>query len=218
MEREKEKIYFNYNEFKDNFQRDFLNYKEVNNFHDALPKDFAVKQKTLYEWCIKNITIIYHGSSSIYEADLEASENSPYGIIDEVQEKVNFNEQLSEKYNQTFSRIIEYLNKIIDSDIENLDIDEANRLPEIDLTSQKEQIRLMFDLGIIKHLQSEYPHLKSSNNLTSNLISKILKLKNSSIQPSINDLLNNNNVTKNYPKETLKTKAIIDKLKSNELI
>lgn len=101
-------------------------------------------------------------------------------------------------------------------EIDNLSQD----LPEIDLSTQKEQIRLLYDLGVIEYLQEKYPAtLKGNNSQMAHLISQILKLKRdttNSIQPNINALLNNNYGDK-YPKETTKTRSIIDTLDSNEL-
>jgi len=95
---------------------------------------------------------------------------------------------------------------------------ELNMLPDIDLTTQKEQIRLLYDLGVINFLVKKYPKtLKNNNSQFAILISKILKENNTSIQPSLSALLNDNG-NKNYPKETKRTKAIMDKLKSNESI
>ena len=71
-------------------------------------------------------------------------------------------------------------------------------------------------MGIIDFLQKKYPKtLNNKKSQVAQLISKILKLKYGSVQPSINELLSDK-VGKNYPKETPKTKAIIDKLNANE--
>ncbi len=92
-------------------------------------------------------------------------------------------------------------------------------LPEIELTTQKEQIRLLYELGVIEFLQNKYPAtLKGNNNQISKLISQILRLEQSSIQPTVNALLTDTASSRNYPKETKKTKAIIDQLNSNESI
>ena len=96
---------------------------------------------------------------------------------------------------------------------------ETTDLPEIELTTQKEQIRLFYELGVIEFLQNKYPAtLKGNNNQISKLISQILKLEQPNIQPTVNALLTNTASNKNYPKETKKTKAIIDQLNSNESI
>jgi len=110
----------------------------------------------------------------------------------------------------------EWFNEITDSLIISKSSSNASDLPEIDLTTQKEQIRLIYDLGIIDFLQKKYPKtLNNKKSQVAQLISKILKLKYGSVQPSINELLSDK-VGKNYPKETPKTKAIIDKLNANE--
>ena len=96
--------------------------------------------------------------------------------------------------------------------------DTSNNLPEIELKTQQEQIRLLYDLGIIDFLQNQKfkATLNGNVNQTANLISKILRLNSTSIQPTLNALLSNN-VNKNYPKETARTKAIINQLNANEL-
>ncbi len=95
--------------------------------------------------------------------------------------------------------------------------DTSNNLPEIELKTQKEQIRLLYDLGVIDFLQKEFEEtLKGNVYQTADLLAKILKLKQNSIQPTLNALLSDN-VNKNYPKETARTKAIIDQLNANKL-
>ncbi len=112
--------------------------------------------------------------------------------------------------------LVEWFNEIKGSLIISKSSLNASDLPEIDLTTQKEQIRLIYDLGIIDFLQNKYPKtLNNNNSQVAHLVSKILKLKYISVQPSINELLSDK-VGKNYPKETSKTKAIIDKLNANE--
>jgi hypothetical protein len=96
-------------------------------------------------------------------------------------------------------------------------IDRIIGLPEIELNTQKEQIGLMYELGIIEYLQVKYPAtLKGNNNQTAKLISQILRVQQNSIQPTVNALLNKNKEDKNSLKESNKIKAIIDLLNSNE--
>jgi len=96
-------------------------------------------------------------------------------------------------------------------------INENNDLPEIELKTQKEQIRLLHELGIIDFLIGKYPAtLKGNNNQVSDLLSKVLKLTTKNIQPTVNALLTDNIKSKNYPNKTSSINAIIDKLNSNE--
>jgi hypothetical protein len=96
-------------------------------------------------------------------------------------------------------------------------IDKIIGLPEIELKTQKEQIGLLYELGIIEYLQDKYKAtLKGNNNQTSKLISQILRLQHNSIQPTVNALLNKNTASPNSLKESIKIKAIIDFLNSNE--
>lgn len=90
------------------------------------------------------------------------------------------------------------------------DQEEEIEIPPIELKTQKEQIRLLYELGVIDFLREKYPNkLNSSNNQIAVLLSQILKLERTSVQPTLNALLSNNSSNKNYPKETEKTKAII---------
>ena len=97
--------------------------------------------------------------------------------------------------------LVEWFNEIKGSLIISKSSLNASDLPEIDLTTQKEQIRLIYDLGIIDFLQNKYPKtLNNNNSQVAHLVSKILKLKYISVQPSINELLSDK-VGKNYPKK-----------------
>jgi hypothetical protein len=99
-----------------------------------------------------------------------------------------------------------------------IEIENTKKLPEIELKTQKEQIGLLYELGVIGFLQDKYSNtLKGNNNQTAKLIAQILKLERSSIQPTVNALLNNN-TDKNSLKESNKIKAIIDLLNSNQSI
>lgn len=94
---------------------------------------------------------------------------------------------------------------------------EIIELPYLELKTQKDQIRLLYDLGVIDFLQNNYKStLKNNNNQTAHLLAQILKLSKGSIQPTINALLNDDPSSKNYPKESNETKGIIDKLNSAE--
>jgi hypothetical protein len=92
-------------------------------------------------------------------------------------------------------------------------------VPEIELKTQKEQIRLLYDLGVIDFLQSKFPSLKNNNQATAHLLSQILKMKpdNKSIQPNLNALLTENFASDKYISESANTKAIITRLNANEL-
>jgi hypothetical protein len=94
---------------------------------------------------------------------------------------------------------------------------EIIELPYLELKTQKDQIRLLYDLGVIDFLRDRYKEtLSNNNNQTAHLLAQILKLSKSSIQPTVNALLNDDPKNKNYPKESNETKGIIDKLNSAE--
>ncbi len=153
-----------------------------------------------------------------------AAQNVPFERFIEV-EKMRFEKKFKPlKQDPNYAIIghwIYFLDKKLKDNIEVKPNDEVKTentdLPEIELKTQKEQIRLLYDLGIIDFLQKEFEEtLKGNENQTASLIAKILKLKTTSIQPTLNALLSNN-VNKNYPSKTPTTKAIIDKLNANKL-
>jgi hypothetical protein len=90
-------------------------------------------------------------------------------------------------------------------------------LPELELSTQKDQIRLLYELGVIEFLQDKYEEsLKNNINQTAHLLAQILNLNRGSVQPTLNALLTDNSNNRNYPKKTNAIKAIIDKLNSLE--
>lgn len=96
-------------------------------------------------------------------------------------------------------------------------IEDQNDLPEIMLKTQTEQIRLLYDLGVIHFLRGKYDKALTNNNQTAKLIAQILKLNSTSVQPTVNALINDDAISKHYPKKTPLTKAIIDKLEASKL-
>lgn len=94
-------------------------------------------------------------------------------------------------------------------------IGEQIEIYDLELSTQNEQIRLLYDLGIIDHLKQTYPESFRHVNPLAKVIAIILKLNHTSISPSLSALINDN-ANKNYPKETPKTKALIDQLNANE--
>jgi hypothetical protein len=173
------------------------------NFEEVSTTDSDINM--LYELWLKNESqVINSWLSNIY----------PNG--DEKKIKIKDSERIEiTKYQSFIYQSLEEINLSSSSEI----IDTSKDLPEIDLTTQKEQIRILYELGIIEHLQNKYKNsLKGSINQTANLISKFLKLERSSVQPTLNALLNDDAKNKNYPKMTQSVKSIIDKLYSNESI
>jgi len=119
-------------------------------------------------------------------------------------------------FNHYKSAVIALLGKEIKQEVESVKLENLH-LPDLELKTQKDQIRLLYDLGVISFLQNKYEAtLKNNNNQTAHLLAQILKLSKSSIQPTVNALLNDDPRSKNYPKESNETKAIIDKLYSAE--
>lgn len=137
-----------------------------------------------------------------------------YSETDLLEKSNDYQKHLQEKRENIYCNLISEIQGLTPQQTSE---DTLNNLPEFELKTQQEQIRLLHDIGVIEFLQDKFKAtLKGNNNQTAELIAKFLKLKSTSIQPTINALLSNN-VNKNYPKETPRTKAIIDLLNANEL-
>jgi hypothetical protein len=136
------------------------------------------------------------------------------------------NENSKHKFLQHFSNYgIPFVKKI--SNRFNLGIEEIKRkdevlktentdLPEIELKFKNEQIRLLYDLGVIDYLHDKFVSLKDNKSQTARLISQILKLPYTTVQPTINSLLSDYH-DNHFPNKTVRTKAIIDQLNANKL-
>lgn len=110
-----------------------------------------------------------------------------------------------------------------DDEDENLTEEESsealNLIPEVELTKQKEQIRLLYELGVIEFLINRYPNsLKNSKNQTAQLIARILKVGGTSVQPTLNALLNDDASSDKYPKRSTSVDLIIKALNAAESI
>jgi hypothetical protein len=97
--------------------------------------------------------------------------------------------------------------------------EELNLIPEVELTKQKEQIRLLHELGVIEFLIDRYPNsLKNSKNQTAQLIARILRVGGTSVQPTLNALLNDDASSDKYPKLSTSVNLIIKALNAAESI
>jgi hypothetical protein len=95
---------------------------------------------------------------------------------------------------------------------------ESEIIDFIDLKTQKEQIRLLYDLGIIHFLKDKYPKSTKVDNALAGLIASILRVQKTSIYSSLSYLLKDDASNKNYPKQTERTKEIIRLLNANEQV
>jgi hypothetical protein len=82
----------------------------------------------------------------------------------------------------------------------------------ITLKTQKDKIRLVFELGIIEALVTKFPDLKGNGHKISKVLANLLDLNYSSIQPIVRVLLNDTINDKNYPKITKSIKDYISSL------
>jgi hypothetical protein len=88
-------------------------------------------------------------------------------------------------------------------------------LPEIVLKSQKEKIRLLYDLGVIDFLQEKWPNALKNPNRVAQLIADMYGFQRRSIASSVRLLLKEEQGD-HYPAPTKRTKAIIAQLNASE--
>lgn len=88
---------------------------------------------------------------------------------------------------------------------------EINPPSEIEILKQKDKVRLIYELGIIKHLENEYPYIKGNAQRITHLLMQFLDIQESSLQPIVNALNTENTSNKNYPQLTQLVKSVINK-------
>jgi hypothetical protein len=133
---------------------------------------------------------------------------------DLLHELINYQKHLQVKRENIYSNLISEIQGLTPQ--QTLE-DTSNNLPEIELKFKTEQIRLLYDLGVIDFLQDKFKStLRGNKSQTAKLISQILKLQYNIVQPTINSLLSNHH-DNHFPNKTARTKAIIDQLNANEL-
>lgn len=88
---------------------------------------------------------------------------------------------------------------------------EQNIQTENELTTQKDKVALLKELGIIDFLQDRYPYLKKNGQRTTKLLMQFLDIPYTSLQPIINELFNESTSNKNYPKLTPKVLSVVNK-------
>jgi hypothetical protein len=137
-----------------------------------------------------------------------------YSEKDLLFELINYQKHLQVKRENIYSNLISEIKGLTPQ--QTLE-DTSNNLPEIELKFKTEQIRLLYDLGVIEFLQDKFKvSLKGNKSQTAKLISQILKLPYTTVQPTINSLLSDYH-DNHFPKKTARTKAIIDQLDANKL-
>lgn len=174
----------------------------VENYASQLSAD---KQIDLYEGLRQNELYCYTKYSRANQYKGSESFN-----LDEHNTKIAF-------YNLMLDRLYKLNNT---NQVNSIDIEPPldNGLSEFELRTQKDQIRLLYDLGVLKYLRDKYPNSLKSNNQLAELIGKVLKLGQTSIVPTINALMNENFSDKNYASKTPRTSAIIEVLNAKEKI
>ena len=200
-------------------------------FTDALIEE-PKKTKQIIDSAIKRLIPIRQDAQEFLDynhSDDETFDDETIEEFEEYQKTISANKEIVKfslfTLNGVLEKLLTYSNyKSIDSIFESNNLSnedlkentESSIFPEIDLTTQKESLRLLYDLGVLDFLKTKYPQTFRSNHQLSNLLEKILQIKKDSLQGSTNDLLNENTGSKNYPKESKKTKSIMDSLNSSE--
>lgn len=88
---------------------------------------------------------------------------------------------------------------------------EDSDLPEIELKTIPERVRLLIELGVIDFLENKYPNLKGNKKKMTELLMQFMNVKYGSLQPIVNakDYDDENHLKK--PKLTKKVQNVINK-------
>jgi len=120
----------------------------------------------------------------------------------EEKEEIDLNKWLMEPYLSSYNKIILFL------ETRKLELEPALSISEpLDLSensSAVEKIIYLNELGIIDFLRNKTEFM-SSTNLMATFLSAITSEKASTLQTSLNRLINNDNEDKNHPYRTIKT-------------
>lgn len=190
------KLYFSSNDFKDNFDNDFKEFREI--FNDADIQDYVKQNISLYNACIDNVTYITFDDGGVFIRADYLGENivpeirplikTPENGIDEIRRK-----QLL----YTFTSILKFLKSKLISDRK---IADTKPEPLLDFSNAKgtEKIVMLQQLGIIDFLKQQQPFIQSTNKLAG-VISGITGEKAITIQSYINPMNDERTSQKNNP-------------------
>jgi hypothetical protein len=97
----------------------------------------------------------------------------------------------------------------------NEDLIEEVELPNIELSTIPDRVRLLMELGIIRHLETEYPILKGNKNKLTQLLMEFMKVQYSSLQPVVNAIEYDDD-HKKKPKLSRKVQNVLNKYKEEK--
>lgn len=188
-------------DIENNLEQIYDEYKEA-------VRNIEKSDENLYLSIARNSLNVFDSFISHHSTLYETEKRDQHSIYEYEHEwKINKLKEYKEKFIKTTPSFNSSLN----------DLEVTQDLPNFELSNMKEQIRLLNDLGVIDFLVSKYPVSFSNNvNELSGLIAQLLRQNKRSIQPTLNALLKDNALNKNYPKQTSNTKFLIDYLKSKE--
>lgn len=119
-------------------------------------------------------------------------------------------------------RKVEYLESLIQSKSSTEVIDDNSQFADINLAKAKEKIRLLYELKIIDNLFIDFDknfgskNSPKSTNSMALLLSKLIDVPKTTIQPYLSALLTENVRNGKFPKESAKINLIINALKKGE--
>jgi hypothetical protein len=90
--------------------------------------------------------------------------------------------------------------------------EEDDEIPKFEISTIPERVRLLMELGIIEHLEKEYPILKGKKKKLTELLMQFLHIPYSSLQPIVNAIEYDEDSPKK-PKLTNRVKNVINKYK-----
>lgn len=194
------------------------------------------------QYLFSDESIIYSGSHIFLKSDEEKKRIAHNTLIKQIDQELNAididltelkilkpkeyelicKDLIPELLNNLKSKFIEIyifgwpnIEKHILSDVSNSDNQEQDtKENDIILKTQKEKIRLAYELGLIDALITKFPDLNGNGLKISKALAPLLNIHHTSIQPIIRVLLTDDVEHKNYPKLSKSIKDFISSLEN----
>jgi len=201
-------------------KENFLKHYEWNK-KEYLEKYSYASNSDFLNWYINGINSVL--SFDYYDTTLEEfyenekfkvdSHHYPWGDEYSAYEK-QYDQEFIKHYLKFISDYVEGLKaenkRVINEDLKVVDV-----LPSIELESIKEQVRLLYDLGVVDFLIDKYPTSFKNIAELSRVLSTVLDKNQQAVYSPLNALISNN-TGKNFPSQSPKIKALIDTLNAAE--